>query len=425
MYFLPIGTPLGRLHLLEVWDYYDIPRLFVAQSASRTNYVAFWTAQTESVDEWLYAAVSDVRLEGIRSGQIPLRDVYTNPEDGFVFVVLTTRDGRSNVDAMLPDQVGEPRLPLEGDVVTLHISDTVIVDAAPSTHLASIRSVARGRNIPFDAVTEVLGLWRELFSSVMESLGATGALIPIDAGISSFTVTLRIDDPEITQRVVEKIGVALGLIESDAAADRFAELEIDISSLTDLLEALEHHSVRLEIRTGGGAQLLLSPSLRSSAGRARQRLHERQLLDTADVPQADEIERVFRVLELKAEDVDVNPYTLGVVIRQVSYYQQAARLLGYLDEYNDLAAAGRQLVRLDHEDRLRTTAVQFEQSACGFAWLNWSGVRHLPEIVEESATQFLQEASLLGKSTAPRRAATLRAWHRALVPFHYRSARGK
>ena len=416
---LPAGTPLGNLHILEVWDFYDVPRLFVAQSASRSTYVVFWTAQTDHSDEWLYAAVSDIRLEGIRSGKIALREAFASPEDDCVFVVTTESDGSARVTPIRPTEIEPTKLPAADDMVRLRVDEAIEVHTTPSTHQASIHSVARGLEIPFDAVTDVLGVWRALFVGTMEALGATGALTPVAARVGSFAVTLRVDDPNITDAVLTRIADALEIIEREADAGHLMELGVDLSALVELLEVLQQYAVRLEIRKDE-RDLIFSPTTRPGAERLNRSIREGRLLDTADIPQADEIERVFRVLELKAENSDVTSYTLGVVGRQVSYYKQACRLLGYLDDANELTAAGHQLVRLDPPDRLRTTAIQFEQSECGFAWLRWSGVRHLPEVAEDTATRFLEEASLLGRTTAPRRASTLRAWYRVLVPFHYR-----
>jgi hypothetical protein len=421
MEILPVGTLLGRLHLLEVWDYYDIPRLFVARSASNANYVVFWTDESPNADVWLYAAVSDLRLEAIRCGRVSLRRVYREPEDGCVFVVSIPREGQAAVQPHRPDEIAIDRLPLEDDFVQIRLEPEPAINQQPSTHVAFIRSLVAGQSVAFEAVTHVLGLWREVFSNVMESFNVVGDLTPIDAGVGSFRVTLRVDDPEITGRVVDKIRRALAVTSVEATVEQITEFELEISDLAKLLEALEQHAVRLEIELAATARsLILSPDQRGAAERATRTVRQRRRLDTGSVPQADNIERVFRLLELKRANTEVTPYTLEVVPRQVAYYKQACRLLGYLNNDNELTTAGSQLLGLNHEDRLRTTSVQFEQSECGFAWIRWSGVTNLTEIDASTAAQFLREASLLGETTAPRRAGTLRSWHGALVPFHYK-----
>jgi len=140
-------------------------------------------------------------------------------------------------------------------------------------------------------------------------------------------------------------------------------------------------------------------------------------VDSREIPQADDIERVLRIVERlakgKGDPADISP-------RQISYYRRAAKILGYLTEEEALTPGGHIVAGLDREERLRVTVVRFESSACGGAWIRWSGGRTLLDVDPASAADFLKtSAPGLGKDTCERRAQTLAGWHRALVPHHY------
>jgi hypothetical protein len=133
-------------------------------------------------------------------------------------------------------------------------------------------------------------------------------------------------------------------------------------------------------------------------------------LASDEVPQADTIDTVFRVVELIADGSGISPEGLHVGERNVAYYVRAARELRLLDEQHDLTSAGRRIASLRGAERLGLAAVQFEKSRCGVAWARWSGKSSLGDVAPESAERFLRATTDLGLRTARRRAHTLRSW---------------
>lgn len=423
MAFPPDDTSLGRLRILEVWDEYDGPRLFVAVNASATLFVAFWADQTDDVDTWLYVAVSEARLERVQSGSITLRDAFTTAEDGNVFVVRVPRkerDGQSLVEAVRAAAIDLDLLPPGDD--RLAADEPIILPAIQSpltTHWLRISRVVAGLPVHLDAVTDVLRLWRQLFNDVLSQLKISAELVPLATAEGSFKVALGIAHPEVANRVIALLS---NVLESDLQSSLFGhrgDLALDFDHVAALLSTLSEHKIRLEVLVEGEPPLQISPLARPNLARIIDQAAVDQRLETDEVPQADDLNRVFRVLDLYERLEPVNPDTLEVVPRQVSYYKHACRVLGYLDVNGQLTSAGRQVVRLASDHRLATTAVQFEQSACGYEWLRWSNGRSLVDLKPGSAEQFLSERSKLRVSTVRRRAQTLRAWYDTLVPFHY------
>ncbi|MDI1431050.1 hypothetical protein [Polyangium sorediatum] len=147
-------------------------------------------------------------------------------------------------------------------------------------------------------------------------------------------------------------------------------------------------------------------------------------VSSVDIPQADDLERVYHIVELIEKDGALDEASFGLSRRQLAYYRRASIILGLITEDDELTAGGRLIARLDPKDRLRATAVHFESSNCGDAWIRWSEGKNLLDVRPETADQFLRECVPdLSRNTQERRVQTLTAWHRALSEYHY--ARGR
>ncbi|MEA5472001.1 DUF6575 domain-containing protein [Spirulina sp. 06S082] len=116
MSFLPLNTMLGKLEIIKVLDWYDGPRLFIAENASGTRYIAFWADEGENESLWLYSSVSESRIASVISGRFDLRSIYKNAEDGRVFLVHLLHDNnRALVEVLSPEQLDSEILPPEDD----------------------------------------------------------------------------------------------------------------------------------------------------------------------------------------------------------------------------------------------------------------------------------------------------------------------
>jgi hypothetical protein len=105
--------------------------------------------------------------------------------------------------------------------------------------------------------------------------------------------------------------------------------------------------------------------------------------------------------------------------RQVNYYKQGARILGFFDDDNRPTGRARAIAGLSYERRLGITAVFFEDTPIGRAWRVWAGKDRLRDVEPTTAREFL-EACVVGLTgtTPPRRASTLSKWFTELMP-HY------
>lgn len=123
------------------------------------------------------------------------------------------------------------------------------------------------------------------------------------------------------------------------------------------------------------------------------------------VPQADVPRRVIDLVESAvrgtAPDLDD---------RDLKYYQQAGRILGFLDEANSPTAAGYALVALPSPARLARFALAFEWSDCGKALIQFAGVPSLLDVPSDRVEPFLRTNTELAESTTHRRKTSLRAY---------------
>ncbi|NJN20301.1 MAG: hypothetical protein HC812_02700 [Leptolyngbya sp. RL_3_1] len=112
-------------------------------------------------------------------------------------------------------------------------------------------------------------------------------------------------------------------------------------------------------------------------------------IESLDVPQADDLNKLFKMLELMKSGESNLGYQLELSPRQVNYYKQAARVLDLLDERDAITSRGYYLVSLsDMAERYEIAMMLFESSPIGFAWLRYSEVQTVVDLDPESATAF-------------------------------------
>ena len=116
MNFIPQLTNLGKLEIIEIYVYYDIPCLFSCKNLTGHIFLAVWIDETEVEDIWLYVPVSGQRFQSIRSGEIDLRDAFLKSEDSFVYKVTIPRENiPSLVETIQRDRLNEDWLPAAGE----------------------------------------------------------------------------------------------------------------------------------------------------------------------------------------------------------------------------------------------------------------------------------------------------------------------
>lgn len=423
---LPSGTSLGRLHLLEVYDVYDGPRIFSARSAAGTTFVAFWSYEREDGDEWLYVPVTPARLDAIVEGAISLRSAFLEPEDGVVFRV-SFHGREAQAVAVAPHSIEDQFLPAEGDVLagerrTSHaptLETDTLLHGRIRQEVILERTDKKGP-ISWEAVSRVLSCWREMFLNAIAELGGSGDVFPLGASPGSFKIVLTAPDTDETEDAFESIQRLVSSLPLSGNPADAAQLQ----SYDALLSALLDHKLKLVVRQSvelGRPPLEVTFDLPTPHLVAAVHGAAVSFLDSRSIPQADRLDRVIRLVELVSQGQEVTAESLDVVHRQVNYYKQASRILRLLDADNRITPAGQQLVALSKiEAQLAVLVVQFETSLCGWRWIEWSQGRSLLDVKAATATEFLSRvAPTLSTSTMSRRSRTLEAWRAELTKAHY------
>lgn len=114
-------SELGRLEIIEIYDYYDQPILFACKNAAGHLHLVVAADENDQYETWLYARVSPERLTLIRSGVIDLHDAFADPEDGRLFQVKFPYDNPTSpqIEYLESNQIPEDMLPTRGERLDL------------------------------------------------------------------------------------------------------------------------------------------------------------------------------------------------------------------------------------------------------------------------------------------------------------------
>src|SRR5690242_4453385 len=83
----PMATPMGRLRIGQVFISFDGPRLFSCVNESGQRFLGLHVDEDEEAEYFLYSPASTQRLDAVRSGQLPLREAFAEPNDGGAWLV--------------------------------------------------------------------------------------------------------------------------------------------------------------------------------------------------------------------------------------------------------------------------------------------------------------------------------------------------
>ncbi|MGI2158050.1 DUF6575 domain-containing protein [Shewanella baltica] len=193
-----------------------------------------------------------------------------------------------------------------------------------------------------------------------------------------------LDNKEIDLRIARNLFEAL--LENDLNVQLYDE------QTTDLIFSLDHDYV---------ARLLVAVDERIG-----------RYLDSTMVPQADNLERIKRFLELTSNNQVVTSDSLDVHPRQVNYYRDACQLLSLVHSYGKITPIGFKALNAENDEVfLSIIQRQFEETECGYIWMREQNVNSVLNIDEETAVDFLiNNCNGLSDNTSRRRAQTLKSW---------------
>ena len=181
MGYLPQSTHLGKLELIEVYEFYDQPILFSCRNASDAIFMGVFAAEDDNFETWLYAGVSLHRFNQIRSGAIDLHDAFSEVEDGIIYQIKVPHDEQMPLSMPTPStEIPDDMLPLPGEFMNLETPTLPELDEDIERKSRQIRQEIISLALNFDgefrteapvnALSEILGSLQDTIDAVGESL---------------------------------------------------------------------------------------------------------------------------------------------------------------------------------------------------------------------------------------------------------------
>lgn len=119
MFYLPKKTHLGNIELNEIFEFYDIPRLFTCKNKTGQYYLVLSIDENDEQLIWLYLGVSIDRLNLLINRKMDLYSAFKNPENDFLYRVTTSYlSEATNLEYIFAEQLTADELPYENTYLT-------------------------------------------------------------------------------------------------------------------------------------------------------------------------------------------------------------------------------------------------------------------------------------------------------------------
>jgi hypothetical protein len=246
MRLLPENTLLGKLEIIEVYDFFDNPCLFLCQNATRNFFLSLWVDEDDSCSKWVYAPISLFKINRARMGEYELREIFQKTEDSFVFIVSIKSD-TSDDDVRCVDcgELGDDILPGLGEYLYPENSQLDIEEFS-SPESARLYSEQSGRSL-FDLrlIFSDFGVSQGSLQPLSKILGSTQKLIDSIVELQSGDAQRKGPIKKATRekaelKILETYPGSLGFrMASVSSGNLFDETDIDpaLEMLVELIEA--------------------------------------------------------------------------------------------------------------------------------------------------------------------------------------------
>lgn len=418
-------SKFGTLTLKNIYEFFEEPRFFSVTNEVGGIFIIYWIGDEDDHDKWYIIPISAERLELLERKRIDLYSSLVYQEQKTFYQVNIPYDDESEEYIKISADciVGKIKLPKTGlfvsGVTPVLASGKLGKEIEYSTHEIHVEKTAASTEpLILKGVSKLFERFNDLYSSILKSLDEKDLMKPVSGRPGSFVLSFQAEKMQQIEPLLKSLnsiilvrGDLLGFIKKN---------KIDVQMLSALFESVIETSSSFELKSNSTDELVLivrkidaefyiNGLLRLSA----------QVVGGYQVPQANIIGQVFKIVELKWHDKHLNLLSTGLDDRHILYYIHAAKILGFLNESNSVSALGQQLVESNDEKRLRIAARSFESSHCGWAWIMWSQAKNLSEVDPNTAEAFLLEKCLsLSDKTKKRRASTLKQWCEALKPSY-------
>lgn len=407
---------LGTLTMLNVYEFYEQPRLFSLENEVGSCFVAYWLEETNTHEGWLIIPISRLRLNRLENRDIDIRDLLVKQEQFSFFKLDIDFDSyNENWTSLSKVDLDKYKLPREGLFVTevtpasLRASNESQMVIA--THEVRIEKTVDGTSPKLDQVTKLFDNFSSLYRSFLDTINIkSGGIEPIAARPGSFILSFSAEHIDSFSKVFAQLVDKMH--KREEIHSFMQEKQIDIRAFTALLNSILQESSNFELKDNATQETVARIRKTDAAFYLPQLTRiASQYLTSYQVPQANDIEKLLLLVRLSWEGKEITPLSIKTAQRHVAYYKHATRLLGLFETNGTMTALGQQVAEASEERKLSILAKCFEASYCGWAWILWSGAENLKGINPETANDFLKASCpSLSPNTALRRASTLRKW---------------
>lgn len=263
MPFDPQFTDLGKLEIIEVYEYYDRPLLFSCKNALGHIYVALLVDENDESETWYYVGVSKTRFDHIRTGGIDLRTTFAKPEDGVVIQVEIgySESQKTNITRVPIEQIKDEFLPapdefLKSSSDTLPLLVESLVEKAQQAKREFIRLKLHFAGIlrteaPSKQLGKILAALQEIVDAIGQALtGESTRKGAIPKNLLAKT-ELRVADVGAGSFEVELVSANMvNLFDESEAGNALNEL-VRLINIGNDAEQLKERLAVLKIRTAG------------------------------------------------------------------------------------------------------------------------------------------------------------------------------
>lgn len=419
-------TRLGTLYIKNVYEFFEGPKLFSVVNEVDSLYIVYWIGDEDDFDKWIILPISKNRLEHLERKRLDINSMLSYQEQKSCFQINLPYDESLEpvfINLSTDDMKQSIKLPKAGlyiSSVTPMLATGKLGDCVEfSTHEIHVeKTSASTEPLVLKGVSKLFECFNDLYSSILNSFDEKDVMRPVSGRPGSFVLSFQAEKMQQIEPLLKELNA---LILARGNLVDFIEIKrIDVQMLSALFESVIETSSSFELKSNATEELVLVVR-KTDAEYYNDTLAKlsAQVVGGYQVPQANLIEQVFKIVELKWQDKHLNRISTGLDERHINYYIHAAKILGFIKNNGSVSALGQQLAESEPEKRLRIAARSFESSHCGWAWIMWSQVNNLSELDPVTAETFLLEKCLsLSAKTIKRRASTLRQWCDALKPAY-------
>lgn len=406
-----LETDFGKLFYHNVYAFYGEPVVFTAFNEYRQFFFCYSLGldDEQENDLWLIMPISEDKKNRLEQKDIPVIAMMKGVECEHIKLIKLNLETGIKEERWISTRNYPYLMPSDNVYITENINWD---DTRPYTHKIRIDA----KNLTSNKLNEITLLFSNVVKSIFHRNNVKIDLFPQDAVQGSFIFRVKAKY-EINTTQEDKDN-SYSDLSSFNDINRFEEIldnkSLDIKSTWKLLHLIKSYNGVIQFIDENTTKKLLD--INSELAGNLLHLVDSKLdsyLDSTMVPQANDLDRIKKYLDILKSDNVVTEDRLGVSERQINYYRDACYLLGLINEkYNYLTPIGNRITEItDQNEYLKILKRQFENSECGYLWMKNQQVTTILDIDPDSAEQFLLDnASGLSNTTSRRRASTLKIW---------------